>query len=1016
MYRSAVDGYITKGHAEEIAVDEDVKKEVWYLPHHPVHNPNKPNKVRVVFDAAAVYQSTSLNQQLLKGPDYTNRLVGVLLRFRQYPVAVVGDIEAMFHQVRVLPDDTDRLRFLWWKDGLDRPPSIFRMLVHIFGATSSPCCASYCVQRTVTDNQDQFDEKTIAVAKHSFYVDDMLTSVATVNDAKNLVMELRALLKLGHFNLTKWMSNERSILRELPREDVAPSMTTKNMELDGIGMERALGILWQTETDTFMFKVKDQEKPNTKRGMLSTIGTLYDPLGFLSPVLLKPKMMLQSLWRQNCDWDDPLPANVEQEWKAWVQELPQVEKVAIPRCYTSTFVEVELHIFADASELGYGCASYLRFAIDNNAWHVSLVFGKSRVAPVKAISIPRLELQGATIASRIGNMLQSELDFPIKRCTYWIDSMTVLGYIHNLDKRFHTFVANRISEIRERTSPDDWRYVPTQQNPADDASRGVAPGELVTSQQWFHGPSFLQLSEERWPVVGDTNVNDEDPEVKREKQCYAQVETGNKLLSLVSECSNFQQVKRSVAWLKRYTDFVADSKNCCTGPLSVDELDSAEILASRVVQQGAYQQEIKQLQSARHVANSSSIQSLHPILKNGLLRVGGRIQRSTLCETAKHPVILPAAHPLSLAIVWSFHKSNSHCGVEATITAIRERFWIVGVRKLVKQAIRHCLLCKRYNARTCSQFMAPLPEARLVPFDPPFTRTGVDYFGPIEVTSGRETLKRYGCLFTCLNTRAIHLEISPSLDADDFINTLRQFISRRGPVQEIWSDNGTNFVGANRELKDALSQLNSGIVESTLKEKGIKWKFQTPLASHMSGVWERMVGVVKKHLKILCGVRSLDEHRLRTFLAEVEYVVNSRPITPSSDSPDDLEALTPNHFLLLRKCQTPLLTITQKGDIWSRRRWRQVQHLTDCFWQRWLREYLPSLQKRVKWTKPERNLQCGDLVLVICENVARCKWPLGRITKVFPGPDGFVRSVELKMASGTYTRPIAKLCLLEATV
>lgn len=378
----------------------------------------------------------------------------------------------------------------------------------------------------------------------------------------------------------------------------------------------------------------------------------------------------------------------------------------------------------------------------------------------------------------------------------------------------------------------------------------------------------------------------------------------------------------------------------------------------------------------------------------------------------KHPMILPKHHHVSQLIVRYYHESAAHSGREQTLCELRRMFWIVGGRSLVKKTIRSCVRCRRMNAKPMEQFMGSLPGARLEAYHPPFTFTGVDLFGPLTVKWGRGTAKRWGCLFTCLTTRAVYLEVTPSLETDDFIMVLRQFISRRGPPKEVWSDRGTNFVGANRELKEAIAHWNEETIERQLQQKGIKWVFQPPAAPHMSGVWERLVQITKKHLKSAAGDGLLNDVELRTLLAEVEFIVNNRPITAVSDDPDDCSALTPNHFLLQRATQLPPGVFVNE-DLFSRKRWRKVQFLADHYWKRWIREYVPTLQRRPKWVKSRRNAQIGDLVLLAEDKVVRNRWPMGRVVEVFTGEDGGVRSARVKTASGVFHRPVTKICLLE---
>ena len=374
-------------------------------------------------------------------------------------------------------------------------------------------------------------------------------------------------------------------------------------------------------------------------------------------------------------------------------------------------------------------------------------------------------------------------------------------------------------------------------------------------------------------------------------------------------------------------------------------------------------------------------------------------------------MILPKRHHVSQLIVRHYHESVAHSGREQTLCELRRMFWIIGGRGLVKKTIRGCIRCRKMNAKPLEQFMGSLPRPRLEAYHPPFTFTGVDW-------CWRGTAKRWGCLFTCLITRAVYLDATPSLETDDFIMILRQFISRRGPPKEIWSDRGTYFVGANRELRESIERWNEDKIDHQLQQKGIKWVFQPPAAPHASGVWERLVQITKKHLKTAVADRLLSDIELRTLLAEVQSIVNNRPITAVSDDPEDCSALTPNHFLLQKATQLPP-GVFVKDDSFSRKRWRKVQFLADHYWKRWIQEYLPTLQKRSKWVKSRRNVQIGDLVLIAEDNVLRNRWPMGRVMEVFCGEDGEVRSVKIrskiksKIKSSVFHRPVTKLCLLE---
>ncbi len=380
-----------------------------------------------------------------------------------------------------------------------------------------------------------------------------------------------------------------------------------------------------------------------------------------------------------------------------------------------------------------------------------------------------------------------------------------------------------------------------------------------------------------------------------------------------------------------------------------------------------------------------------------------------------HPVILPSKHHVIALIVVHYHLLVGHSGAGMTWSALREKFWILRGGASVRHIIGKCFYCKKRNAGRGQQFMGELPAVRVTPDKPPFTYVGVDYFGPLMVKQGRSHVKRYGCIFTCLVVRAVHIEVAHSLDTDSFLNALRRFVSRRGSPETILSDNGTNFVGGKRELHESLAEVNQDKVSQVLHQRGIAWKFNPPTGSHFGGAWERMIRSVHKILKSLLGEQVVSDEVLLTFMAEVEAILNARPLTRLSLDPLNKEPLTPNYLLLLKGNPTLPPGLFVKQDWYGRRRWRQMQYLADQFWKRWKLEYLPLLQVRQKWTVPQRNFSVNDLVLVVDDTAPRGQWPLGLVTTVYPDKDGRVRQVEVKFRGKVLKRPIVKLCLLEVT-
>ncbi|KAI7802084.1 hypothetical protein IRJ41_024663 [Triplophysa rosa] len=994
-YVTFVNDMINKGYAEQVPIQQ------------------MKRNLRVVFDCGAVFKGTSLNQVLLQGPNLTNTLLGVLLRFRQELVAVMGDIQAMFHQVRVAEEDQDFLHFLWWQNGdFTKEMSVFRMTVHLFGAVFSPSCAAFALRKTADDHQSEFREEVVKTLKENVYVDDCLKSVVSEEEAVCLVKDLSMLCQQGGFTLTKWISNKRTVLQTFPKEYRAKEWKDLDLDKDSLPVERALGLLWCAETDSFKCKIEIQENSCTRRGMLSVSSSVYDPLGFLAPVVLPAKIMLQELCRRKLGWDENVPNDIARHWVQWLKELNVLSEFKVKRCIKpgscGFYRHAQLHHFSDASLQGYGTVTYLRIENSNGDIYVAFLMGKARVTPLKAVTIPRLELTAALLAVRVDLMLKKELRLQLQESVFWTDSTSVLRYVMNEDKRFYTFVANRVSIIREVTKTAQWRYVSSKENPADDASRGRRAGDFIKNNLWIEGPKFLWKPQEVWSKnIVLTAVGVDDPKVKKEVVVNVLNTQGslNGTSRLMAYFANWRKLQVAVAWFlklkrmllrrirkKRELDTADTNKqnalvqaNCrvenTTGgqTLSAEDLMEAELAIICYCQQQRFPEEIAAMSSRKDlVSKQSVIYRLDPWLDNVFLRVGGRLARASLPEDTKYPLLLSKDQHVATLILKDLHEQLGHSGHNHMLSTLRRRYWITGATSAVRKIIAECCFCKKYNGRRMEQKMADLPKERILPDHPPSTNTGVDNFGPIEVKKGRGTVKRYGVIFTCLASRAVHLELANSLDTDACINALRRFISRRGQVEHLLSDNGTNFIGAETELKEALSKLNQTKIQEVLCQKGIKWSFNPPAGSHFGGVWERLIRMLWKILTAVLQQQKLDDDGLHTVLS----------------SPN------PNHILLLKgkPCLSPGLF--EEHDLYIKRRWKQVQYISDLFWKRWVKEYLPLLQERQKWNTNKNSLRPGDIV--------SCKHSL--IKK------GLVRFVRLQTKTSVMDRPVAKLCLLHESV
>ena len=632
------------------------------------------------------------------------------------------------------------------------------------------------------------------------------------------------------------------------------------------------------------------------------------------------------------------------------------------------------------------------------------------MVPRKKQTIPRLELTAARIGANLAVCVQRELDLPLDSVVMWTDSAIVLGYIKNRQKRFHTFVANRVAAIQEQTTPDQWRHIDGKLNPADLASRGIHAGNEFDLSTWVSGPKFLYSPGDKWPKSNLAPPDlDNDPEVKKGTVTLVSTTQVSGLDKLIARCSNYRRLLRVVAWVSR----VLPARVHRSSSLTAAELDAAETKLLQYVQQGSYARDLDHLRAGRSLNKGSQLSRLAPRLDDGILVVGGRLQSSDLPRRTRHPVILPGRHHVTSLLIRQSHESSQHSGVDHVLAVLREKYWITSGRGAVKRQLKACVRCKRLWGKPASQQMAPLLREQVTPPPRPFKHVGIDFFGPFQVKFKRGTIKRWGCVFTCLASRAIHLEVVHSMSAASFIAAFQRFTARRGRPSRVFSDNGTNMVGGERELREELERWDHGLVDVYMADLRIDWSFNPPYASHRGGAIERMIRSIRKVLLAAVGTQLLTDEQLQTVMCEAERVVNSRPLTYTSSDPRDCEVLTPAKLLLLDDNLSLACGNFDADDHYATRWWRRAQHIADVFWKQWVREYLPQLQQRSKWKAKEQNLKPGDVVMLEEIDSPRGAWPLARVTDAEPGRDGLVRTVTVKARGKLVTRAVNRLCPLE---
>ncbi|XP_041451825.1 uncharacterized protein LOC121405267 [Drosophila obscura] len=954
QYVDFMEDYLLRGHMELIpftTVAEDLASHN-YLAHHAVFKPDgTTTRCRVVFDGSGEdCQGHSLNSRLHIGPPIQRDLLGVCLRFRQHRYVFCTDIEKMLRGIRVLEEHKQYQRIVWRKEEtatLDH----YRLLTVTYGLASSPFLAVRVLKQIAQDYAELYPNAA-AVLVRDAYVDDIPTGCDNINELIALKDELILLLSRAQFKLRKWSSNFWPLLQSLPK-DICEYPLEALEEESPDQYVKVLGIRWDPAAENLSFKltIPDATAALTKRILLSELAKIYDPLGLLAPTNVFLKVLFQDSWLSSIEWNEPLP----------------------PQLCSPT----ELHGFANASSHAYAAVIYSRVKLSKD-YVVRMIAAKTRVAPIKPVSIPRLELNAAHLLSKLMSLVKQALTIPISSTSCWSDSEVVLHWLSSPPRTWNTYVCNRAAEILDACPRSCWQHIRTGDNPADCASRGLLPRDLVDHQLWWNGPPWLSQSRLTWPPAkAKFALSTEEAahmEVKVKPQVNLHIsDEGNDLLRTISYCFRFVHRLRSKERLSSF--------------LSSWELQYALIRYTPFIDD------------------------------QGTMRVGGRIDNSMATYDAKYPILLPKESPVAVLLARHQHVTSLHAGVEFMFHTLRQKYCILGARNIVRKIVFNCKICFLQRKSTSTQLMADLPAFHVQPTRC-FLHSVLDYAGPVTIKTSVGRTPKLGkawfSIFVCLSTKAIHIELVSDLTTPAFIAAFKRFWSRRGPISDLYSDNGTTFHGARRELTEmqrmAVSQSQDEDIASFLTSQEINWHFIPQSAPHFGGIWETGVRSIKHHLRRVIGSSALTFEEYSSVLTQIEGLLNSRPLCAPSDH--SLDPLNPAHFLTGQ----PHMSVPEPSfldvNINRLQRWRQLQAKVQGFWKRWNLEYLSSLQSRPKWQQETNNITVDTLVVLKEPNQPPSKWLLGRITEVHPGQDERVRVVTVKTARGVYKRPITKIAVL----
>lgn len=1014
-----------------------------YIPHHAVINPTKvTTKVRIVYDASAKTKSEnkSLNECLYRGPILLQNLTGILFRFRLNKIALVADIEKAFLQIGLQEDAKDVTRFFWLKDKnivkVENNIQTYRFCRVPFGIISSP----FLLAATIDHHLKKTDTYIAQNIRDNIYVDNLITGTQSVNQAKELYTVSKQLFKDASMNLRDWMSNSQEVLDEIPVCDGAKGERMKILGLNWTVKEDYLTLTGQIAGTSML----------SKRTVLQQVASIYDPLGLYSPVILRGKLFLQALWNQKISWDRLLSNQDKAKWYILSEDLKEITSCNFPRCIglvQEGHIKYQLLVFCDASKYAYAAAVYL-LQQTTKSRRIDLIFAKTRLAPNKQITIPRLELLAALIGTRCLKFVHKELKVTISEKHIWVDSQCVLNWLYS-KKTLNTFVANRIKEMKE-DKDINFHYISTAENPADIASRGASARELQSNKLWWHGPDWLMKTGEAWPVWKSEDIDKQSEEIRTETKSEfrgtkvlfeAKLVAGEGLsenrngklqedpfnLNIVN-FSSVTRLWRVTALVVRFIDKLR-KKTSHFGPLHPNEITKAEELWTIYVQRQEYYEVVDSIYKSK--SNNLKGQLGIYIDSHGLLRCRGRLENAGLCENTRHPILLPKNHRYTDLIIERYHKTALHTGVSQTLSLIRQNYWIPQGRSAVRKVLRSCTVCRRHEGGSYKMpLMPPLPAER-VSESPPFTHTGVDYFGPLFVKSNKCRQKVWVCLYTCLVTRAVHLEMMHDMSTQEFLLGFRRFIARHGKPKKMISDNAAQFKLAAETINKLWGQiLMENDVVSYSANQNIHWEFIVELAPWMGGFYERLVALVKRSLRKAIGKVCLTNEQLLTLLKEAEAVINSRPLTYVGDDINSYVTLTPAHFLSLNpKVGVPAYIQDDANDTdyspttTSAERmvnmWKKgLKHL-NSFWKIWTDDYLLSLRERPQRklkeprTKSPFSANVGDVIL-IKDDLPRGMWRIGRIHELMKSRDGQTRSAKVLLPTNKIIgRPLSLLYPVE---
>ncbi len=1057
---SIFEEYIKAGIIEKVAVpdDERYKEDALYWAMFPVVNKkSETTPVRPVMDGAAKClgppgKKKSINDVCFsKGPNLINDLTQVLTRFRRYNVGIMGDVSKMFLKVQVPKEFRKYYRFLWCsRDG--NQIYVYQFCGHLFGNNGSPTCAIWTTQRNARDFIAKYPRAVEMIIK-STIVDDHIDSVPTDEEAVELISQLVEIHEKIGLKIAKFNSNSAKVSANLPE---GTSKSESMVSFDSYVAEtsyapgtevkmpqvRTLGQQWNMIGDYFTFGdfEVDESTKWTKAACLSQAHKVFDPLGFVCPLMLEARIFLQGLWVKEFGWEDAITEEEIDKWNRWLPNLARLKELRFPRVLLpglpGNFKDLQVHVFSDASKEAYAAVAYVRLKYSDRAEvHTNFIQAKNKIVPKKINrTIPKLELQSIELASCLARHVAEPLEHDVKAITLWSDSKTALQWLRMDPNQLQVLVHNYVIKIHKHHDISNIRWVPGEENPSDIATRQKGFDEYYERiNLWTFGPPFLKRESADWPTLPALEkTNEVMQEVKRdfkiwrqEANCFALKSRAVTPTKQLIDVSDYNKMRRVMAYALRFIEATRLKQRHKTLSVKPVELFRAELCLVAHHQRVYFGPVLDQLRRGElpvgHVLRRLAAE-LHlegpgdGSLEFEVLRLGGRTKLAPhLAREVKCPLLLDPRDPFVAVIVRHYHEKvlRHGGGIKCLLCAINKSFWVVGSLAHLKRLVADCVECRKANPRPKFTIMAPLPDER-IPGDkvtPAFTNVAVDAAGPWLTTfgRGRAMQKRWLLIIRCTLSGAVHLEMLYGLSEVNFIKAFSRFTAKHMKPRKVFCDKGTNFVGGFNAIEEAWSKVAEA-------NSGIEFQFSPAHAPHFNGLVERIVQSAKRALGPILKDTVLTDEDLTTAIAMIEEVINNRPIAWRGQ-PDarDPESITPAHFTLKGRIGESLLPVeVAPGTIANTL--KALEAIRGEFYRRFCVEILPVLRSYDKWRSGRENeLQVDDVVVVLDQETAKAaqrRFPLGRIIDAKRGKDGVARRYTVLVRGKEYERALNQLALV----